>query len=69
MLAKFEFGVFLSRHAVSIVYAIVCPSVWFGCSVPVVVCLDSSAVGIAQLAHTAVEFIFAVRGGNVAVSK
>jgi len=40
-----------------------------GCAAPVVEWLDSSAVGIAQLAHPAGESIFCREGGDLALSK
>jgi len=52
------------------VYAIViCPSMWYRCSIPVAEWLDSSVVGIAQLAHAAGKFILCHEGGDVAVPK
>jgi len=50
--------IFIVRCHSSLVYAIVvCPSVWCGCSVVAAVRLDSSAVGIVQLAHAVDESI------------
>ena len=44
-------------------------ALWCGCSIPMGELLDSSAVGSAQLKHTADESILCVRDGNVALPK
>jgi len=46
-----------------------CPSVWCGCSVPAAEWLDSSAMGIAQLVHTAASLFTAVRDGDAVLPK
>jgi len=53
----------------SLYAVVVCPSVWCGCSVPAAEWLDSSAVGIAQLAHTAGESILCREDGDAALPK
>ena len=56
------------RRYASVKYAIVlCPSVWCGCSIPAAEWLDSSAVGIAQLAQAVGESIFCHEGGDAAL--
>ena len=46
-----------------------CPSVWCAYGVPAAEWLDSSAVGIAQLAHATGESIDCRKGGDAALPK